>query len=94
MQVAVAASAGTTDPPVRRHAVLDVREASDNPRTMQNIEVVAAVVFALALLHTFAAKFFEHLAHRHPRHAGLLHLLGEVEGCSASGPSCWWRQSA
>ena len=46
---------------------------------MQDIEVVAAVIFALALLHTFAAKLFEQLAHRHPRHAGLLHLLGEVE---------------
>ena len=46
---------------------------------MQDIEVAAAVIFALALLHTFAAKFFEQLAHRHPQHAGLLHLLGEVE---------------
>ena len=43
------------------------------------IDHVAAFVFALALAHTFAAKLFEHLAHRHPRHAGLLHLLGEVE---------------
>ena len=40
---------------------------------------VGAALFALALLHTFGAKFFEVLAHRHPRHAGLLHLLGEVE---------------
>jgi hypothetical protein len=31
------------------------------------------------LLHTFAARQFERLAHRFPRHAGLLHLLGEVE---------------
>jgi hypothetical protein len=36
-------------------------------------------LFAIALVHTFCAKFFEVLAHRHPRHAGLLHLLGEVE---------------
>ena len=43
------------------------------------MEVVAAVLFALALVHTFATKFFEQLAHRHPRHAGLFHLLGEVE---------------
>jgi len=43
---------------------------------MQN---VGAAVFGLALLHTFCAKQFEHLALRHPRHAGLLHLLGEVE---------------
>lgn len=46
---------------------------------MPNIEVVAAVLFALALIHTFSTKFFERLAHRQPRHAGLFHLLGEVE---------------
>jgi Putative Na+/H+ antiporter len=40
---------------------------------------VGAALFGLALLHTFCAKQFEVLAHRHPRHAGLLHLLGEVE---------------
>jgi hypothetical protein len=40
---------------------------------------VAAALFATALLHTFAARQFEVLAHRFPRHAGLLHLLGEVE---------------
>jgi hypothetical protein len=43
------------------------------------MDTLAAVLFALALAHTFAAKLFERLAHRHPRHAGLLHLLGEVE---------------
>jgi hypothetical protein len=43
------------------------------------IQAISAVVFALALAHTFAAKAFEHLARRHPRHAGLFHLLGEVE---------------
>ena len=41
--------------------------------------MVAAGVFAAALLHTFSAKQFERLAHKMPRHAGLLHLLGEVE---------------
>lgn len=40
---------------------------------------VAAALFALALAHTFAAKQFERLSHRFPRHAGLFHLLGEVE---------------
>ncbi|AXQ31176.1 hypothetical protein D0B54_21945 [Solimonas sp. K1W22B-7] len=44
-----------------------------------NIEIAAAILFAVALLHTFSAKLFEGLAHRSPRHAGLLHLLGEVE---------------
>lgn len=44
-----------------------------------SIEVIAAVLFAVALLHTFAAKLFERLSHRYPGHAGLFHLLGEVE---------------
>lgn len=43
------------------------------------IELLAAVIFALALLHTFTAKSFERLARLHPKHAGLFHLLGEVE---------------
>lgn len=40
---------------------------------------MAAAVFALALIHSFSTRYFEHLAHTHPRHAGLWHLLGEVE---------------
>ena len=40
---------------------------------------IAAGIFAVALVHTFAAKQFERLAHRYPKHAGLFHLLGEVE---------------
>lgn len=43
------------------------------------IEIVAAALFALALVHTFAAKQLERLSRRFPRHAGLFHLLGEVE---------------
>ena len=43
------------------------------------IELIAAALFAVAILHTFCTKFFEHLAHTRPRHAGLWHLLGEVE---------------
>ena len=46
------------------------------PDTMQ---VVAATLFAVALVHTFSTKFFERLAHRRPAHAGAWHLLGEVE---------------
>jgi hypothetical protein len=42
-------------------------------------ELIAAILFAIALLHTFSTKFFERLAHTQPRHAGLWHLLGEVE---------------
>ncbi|MBP9059286.1 MAG: putative Na+/H+ antiporter [Rhodoferax sp.] len=43
------------------------------------IELLGAVLFGLALIHTFSTKFFERLAHTRPRHAGLWHLLGEVE---------------
>ncbi|HEX5785911.1 MAG TPA: putative Na+/H+ antiporter [Burkholderiaceae bacterium] len=44
-----------------------------------SIQIVAAVLFALALIHTFSTKFFEHLAHTRPAHAGVWHLLAEVE---------------
>ncbi|MBI5258397.1 MAG: putative Na+/H+ antiporter [Burkholderiales bacterium] len=47
-----------------------------NPGT---IELVGAALFALALVHTFSTALFERLAHARPRHAGLWHLLGEVE---------------
>lgn len=43
------------------------------------IEIIAAVLFGLALVHTFSTRVFERLAHRYPAHAGLFHLLGEVE---------------
>ncbi|NRR33768.1 putative Na+/H+ antiporter [Oxalobacteraceae bacterium] len=46
---------------------------------MNTIQLIGATLFGLALVHTFAAKSFEVLSHRHPRHAGLFHLLGEVE---------------
>ena len=41
--------------------------------------LVAAAIFAAAVLHTFFTRSFERLAYRYPRHAGLFHLLGEVE---------------
>jgi hypothetical protein len=43
------------------------------------VQYIAAAIFAVALVHTFAVKQFERLSHRFPRHAGLFHLLGEVE---------------
>jgi len=43
------------------------------------MQTIGLVLFVLALLHTFSTHMFEVLAHRHPRHAGLFHLLGEVE---------------
>ncbi|KAF7599725.1 MAG: hypothetical protein CGU28_04850 [Candidatus Dactylopiibacterium carminicum] len=47
-----------------------------NPSTL---EIIGSVLFAIALIHTFSAKFFEKLAHRQPGHAGVWHLLAEVE---------------
>ena len=47
--------------------------------TDPTIDWIAAAVFGVALVHTFAAKQLERLSHRYPRHAGLFHLLGEVE---------------
>ncbi len=46
---------------------------------MSPIDVIAAVIFAIALIHTFSVKFFEQLARRSPHNAGLFHLLGEIE---------------
>ena len=43
------------------------------------INIVSTSIFALAVIHTFSTKFFEHLAHQQPNHAGVWHLLGEVE---------------
>ncbi len=47
--------------------------------TPSTLQLLAAVLLAVALIHTFAAKQFERLASRFPRHEGLFHLLGEVE---------------
>jgi hypothetical protein len=43
------------------------------------IELAATAIFILAIVHTFSTKWFERLACRNPRHAGVFHLLGEVE---------------
>lgn len=42
-------------------------------------ELTATVIFVIAVLHTFSTKYFARLAHMQPRHAGLWHLLSEVE---------------
>ncbi|MDD3354576.1 putative Na+/H+ antiporter [Zoogloea sp.] len=47
--------------------------------TPTTIQMIGAALFAIAILHTFSTKYFEHLAHTRPAHAGLFHLLGEVE---------------
>ena len=43
------------------------------------LEIVGAGLFALAVLHTFSTRYFQRLAHTQTAHAGLWHLLGEVE---------------
>ena len=43
------------------------------------VELIGTGLFAVAVLHTFCTGYFEHLARRSTRHAGVWHLLGEVE---------------
>lgn len=43
------------------------------------IQWIGATLFGIAIVHTFSTKLFERLAHHRPAHAGLWHLLGEVE---------------
>lgn len=43
------------------------------------MQMVGSGLFGIALIHTFSTKFFEWLAHHRPDHAGLWHMLGEVE---------------
>src|SRR5690554_4351446 len=47
-----------------------------NPST---IEVIAAILFGVAILHTFSASALAKLEERSPRHSGVWHLLSEVE---------------
>ena len=46
---------------------------------MTTLQLVSAILFGLALAHTFSASLFERLADLYPRHAGLWHFFGEVE---------------
>ncbi|TCT07398.1 putative Na+/H+ antiporter [Paralcaligenes ureilyticus] len=43
------------------------------------IELIASVLFAIAIIHTFSVPVFARLSHRGGRHAGLWHMLSEVE---------------
>ena len=43
-------------------------------------ELIAAMLFAIAIIHTFSTKFFARLAHLDTAHSGAWHLLAEVEG--------------
>ncbi|WHZ21551.1 MAG: putative membrane protein [Nitrospira sp.] len=51
----------------------------DSVVTPTAIQLIGTALFVVAIFHTFATSFFEHLAHTRPAHAGLWHLLGEVE---------------
>mgnify|MGYP003575083853 CR=1 FL=1 len=59
-----------------RAATRDWPHPMTSPTTIQ---LLGAALFAIALVHTFSTKYFERLAHKRPAHAGLWHLLGEVE---------------
>ncbi|MDY3331554.1 MAG: putative Na+/H+ antiporter, partial [Pelistega sp.] len=43
------------------------------------IEVIATVLFFLAIIHTFSVPVFAKLAHKGGPHAGIWHLMSEVE---------------
>jgi len=45
----------------------------------QPLEILATLLFAFAVLHTFCVSRFARLAHRNGPHAGIWHLLSEVE---------------
>ena len=69
-----------------RSARLRVRRRSDGVSVASAIgvapsaaQLAAVVLLAVAVVHTFSTRLFERLAHIHPAHAGLWHLLGEVE---------------
>ena len=47
--------------------------------TATSIQLIASVIFAIAILHTFSVKFFKRLAHIYPRHEKIFDMLGEVE---------------
>jgi len=47
--------------------------------TPTTVQIVGAVLFAIAILHTFSTTFVARLEHKFPRHAGFWHLLTEVE---------------
>ncbi len=43
------------------------------------IEIIATALFAIAIIHTFSVPVFARLANRNGPHAGLWHMLAEVE---------------
>jgi hypothetical protein len=43
------------------------------------VQIVGTALFAIAVAHTFLTKYFERIADAQPAHAGVWHLLAEVE---------------
>jgi hypothetical protein len=43
------------------------------------LEIIATALFAIAIIHTFSVPVFARLSHRGGAHAGLWHMLSEVE---------------
>ena len=43
------------------------------------IEIIATVLFVLAIIHTFSVPIFAKLAHKGGAHSGIWHLMSEVE---------------
>ena len=43
------------------------------------IELIATILFVLAIIHTFSVPVFAKLAHKPGPHAGIWHLMSEVE---------------
>jgi hypothetical protein len=43
------------------------------------IDAIATLLFAIAVLHTFSVPLFARMAHRNGPHAGVWHMLAEVE---------------
>ena len=44
-----------------------------------SIQLIATLLFAVAIIHTFSVSVFARLAHKQGPHAGLWHFLAEVE---------------
>jgi hypothetical protein len=58
---------------------IPIRRAPGVAVTPTSVQWAGAILFAVAIAHTFSTKFFERRAHQDTRHAGAWHMLAEVE---------------
>lgn len=49
------------------------------------INIVSTLLFAIAVIHTFATKLVEYLAHKQAGRAGVWHLLGKLKVVVVAG---------